>query len=301
MAISTCNTITDQNNKELIKHGTFAFPIACYCDDLKANPVPWHWHDEVEAAIVTEGQALVITNNMKLVLSEGEGFFFNANVLHAVRTIDTSSCCLHSIVFHPRLVGGNTDSIFWQKYVAPLITNASAKMFCFHTNTSWQKEILVILEQIWNDCVFESFGYELTVRSNLSNLFFNLLSQVPSSTKVPSAKELRDNKRIKEMLQFIQEHFSESLSNADIARSIMVSTSECLRCFHHTIDMTPMQYVKQYRIQKAAELLVTTNQKISDIGISCGFQEASYFGKVFHEIYNCTPSAYRMRYSSFYC
>ena len=79
----------------------------------------------------------------------------------------------------------------------------------------------------------------------------------------------------------------------DIADSATISVSECLRCFQATIGVTPIQYVKQYRIQKAAELLIASDRTISDIGGQCGFYDMSYFSKEFRKIYSCTPSEYR--------
>ena len=55
MALSACNTETDSAGRELTVHGTAAFPIACYHDDLEAAPVPWHWHEELELLIASEG------------------------------------------------------------------------------------------------------------------------------------------------------------------------------------------------------------------------------------------------------
>ena len=48
MALSLCRTTMDDSARELMEHGTAAFPIACYHDDLQAEPVPWHWHEELE-------------------------------------------------------------------------------------------------------------------------------------------------------------------------------------------------------------------------------------------------------------
>ena len=62
------------------------------------------------------------------------------------------------------------------------------------------------------------------------------------------------------------------------------------------IGTTPIQYTKQLRIQKAVELLESTDQKVADIGALCGFQEMSYFAKSFREIKGCTPSIYRKQY-----
>ena len=58
MALSACDTTTDAAGRELTAHGTAAFPIACYHDDLAAEPVPWHWHEEVEMLIASEGRVL---------------------------------------------------------------------------------------------------------------------------------------------------------------------------------------------------------------------------------------------------
>lgn len=69
------------------------------------------------------------------------------------------------------------------------------------------------------------------------------------------------------------------LSIDEIAESVSLSVSECLRCFHNTIGTTPIQYLKSFRIKKAAELLTNTDMKIVDIGIMCGFQDMSYFAK----------------------
>ena len=73
----------------------------------------------------------------------------------------------------------------------------------------------------------------------------------------------------------------------------MLSESECLRCFRSSIGMPPIQYVKRYRVQKAAELLTSTDQKIAEIGAQCGFQDTSYFTRTFREIKGVTPGEYR--------
>ena len=108
-----------------------------------------------------------------------------------------------------------------------------------------------------------------------------------------STKKLRDSQRMKNMLQYIDEHYSDNITINEIAESVSLSVSECLRCFHRTIGTTPIQYLRSLRIKKAAELLTNTDMKIVDVGIICGFQDMSYFAKTFRNIYGCTPSQYR--------
>ena len=96
------------------------------------------------------------------------------------------------------------------------------------------------------------------------------------------------------MLTFIQANYGRELTVEDIASACAVSASECIRCFHATINTTPIAYLKSYRLQQAAVKLQLTTDKISAIAESCGFQEMSYFAKSFKAAYGCTPSEYRI-------
>lgn len=295
MALSLCNTKTNEQNKELAEHGSAFFPIACYHDDLVKESVPWHWHDEMEAVIVSKGSAVIAVGTEKYTVTQGDGFFINAGVLHAAWNKDSSSCRLHSLVFHPRLVGGSIDSVFWQNFIHPILTNAMLKYtYLDHLNTLHQ-EMLQSIEDTWQSCVAEYAGYEFQVRASLSHLIFLLSDFHPAMAECPSDKALRNNERMKTMLNFIQVHYNEALSISMIAGCAMISESECLRCFRSTIGTPPIQYLKQLRVEKAAKLLVLTDKKIVYISSECGFQDTSYFAKSFRELKGCTPSEYRKR------
>lgn len=293
MALSPCNTKTNQLGRELVDHGTGLFPVACYHDDLIKADVPWHWHDEWEFIIVSKGTAIISVENAKYTVKCGEGFFINAGVLHSAKPSDNSVCLFHSIVFHPRLIGGSIDSIFWHNYVNPILTNPSMKYIYLDLTEKWHSESINAVEFAWQNCVDEPLGYELKVRAFLSELIANLTNYRPTLNTTPSDKVIRDNERIKIMLQYIQEHYNEQITVSDISNKAMISESECLRCFRNTIGTPPIQYLKQLRIQKSSELLISTNYKISNISELCGFQDVSYFVKTFREIKGKTPSEYR--------
>lgn len=294
MALAPCNSKTDPQGRELAQHGTGLFPIACYHDDLIQDPVPWHWHDELETALVTEGTAEVAIGAEHLILTQGEGFFVTAGVLHGAWVHGDAGCRFHSVVFHPRLVGGSRDSIFWQNYVQPLLTPSAPKGVFFRPSLrSWHGEALQAVERTWQSCANEPAGYDLQAREALSRLAFLLTRHCAAPAEVPSERALREERRVKQMLQFIQEEYASELNTASIARSATVSESECLRCFRHLLGIPPIQYLRQFRVQKAAELLRTTDWSAAEIGARCGFQDASYFTRAFREIKGVTPSAYR--------
>lgn len=295
MAIASCGTVTDATGRELIAHGTTPFPIACYHDDFREMDVPWHWHEELEAAIITEGSLVVAAGNEKFTLHAGEGFFVNSGVLHGCWDMDATGCRAHSLVFHPRLVGGSLDSIFQQNYIEPLLHHPSLKAAALAPSVPGQSSILEAVERAWQECALENKGYEFRVREALSQLIYLLLANYPPQPCSIGEKSQRDSQRIKAMLSFIHANYTSELSVETIAASALVSESECLRCFRSTIGTTPIQYVKQYRIQQAAKQLTATDDLISEIASRCGFQDMSYFSRAFRAYKGCTPSAYRTR------
>lgn len=296
MALKHCEIQTDRSGREIVEHGTAMFPVACYHDDLMQNSVSWHWHEELEMVVVTEGCAQVSVGAEKFEVAAGDGFFVNAGVLHAASGTGNANCRFHSLVFHPRLVGGSIDSIFWRNYINPLLENNSVKGLRLAGDVEWMRRAIDAAESAWQGCADEAKGYEFQVRAALSEIIFLLSAHCESAqSRQPSEKTLRDGERIKHMLQFIQANHAGELNVAAIAESASISESECLRCFRSTLGMTPIQYLIQYRVQRAAELLQTTQLKITDIGLQCGFQEMSYFAKVFRRICGCTPGEYRKR------
>lgn len=296
MALSVCGPVaTDPQGRELLEHGTALFPVACYHDDLSETEVPWHWHDELEAFVVETGTARVAVNGTDHIVTPGGGFFINTGALHGVWPEGEEVCRLRSVVFHPRLVGGGVDSIFWQKYLEPLLSDPCRPCVRFFGGQGWEEEAGAVIQAAWQACVAEPGGFEFTVRERLSELIFLLTKHCPAVEKRPSEKRLRDGERIKVMLQFIQENYGEELTLEAIAKSANLSKNECLRCFRGMIGSTPIQYLKQVRVQQAAEQLVSTGRRISDIGAACGFQEMSYFAKTFRELKGCTPGAFRKK------
>lgn len=295
MAISSCASTAyaiSKQGQELVNHGTPLFPAAFYHDDLERDRVPWHWHDELEVVAITSGKTSVCAGSRRYALGEGQGFFINADVLHSAQGLQGTHCRYHSIVFHPRLIGGGIDSVFWQAYLRPLI-GSGVKSVAFDGSEPWHGEALDAIERAWQAGAQDVPGFEFKVRAALSEVVFLLVSHLPKDGVVASEKAHRDGERIKRMLRYVQENYADELTVSSIAASALISESEALRCFRGTIGMAPIQYVKRFRIQKAAELLTSTDGKIAEIGAACGFQDMSYFTRAFKEIKGMTPGEYR--------
>lgn len=295
MPICECQFPIAVDGRELAQHGTAVFPVACYHDDLGIHEVPWHWHEELEVVVVAKGCCTVATDSNKFYVREGEGFFINSGVLHGCWDAEDSGCRFHSLVFHPRLVGGSLDSVIYQEYVLPLVRNRNLESLHLTPEQSWQAKALEAIEEAWQAGAAETYGYEIRMRSALSEMVLQLQDNHPGADVLPGAKAVRDAQRIKSMLHYIHNHWREPLDTKAIAESAAISESECLRCFRATIGTAPIRYLRQYRIEKAARMLEETAVPVSSVAENCGFQDVSYFTKTFREMKGCTPSAYRHR------
>lgn len=294
MIVKECGVETDARQRQLKAFGSPQFPVYCSDVDMDTMDVPWHWHDELELDVPVSGKIRLSVDGREWILEPGEGMFLNTGVVHGIWPASSEHCRLHAIVFHPRLVGGSPESVYWQDYLKPLLSGAMPACF-LGRDEAWQQEVLEQFHSAWQSCLTEERGFEFNVRGALSRLVFLLTEHRPALEKRPSEKSLRDMARIKTMLQFIQVHYSQPLTAAQIAQSAAISESECLRCFRNVIGTTPIQYLNQYRVQRAEELLLSTDWKITEIGGQCGFQEMGWFARTFRKLKGCTPSEYRKR------
>lgn len=291
MLIGECGAVeTDASGKELVTHGNSQFPLAIYHDHLEIQDVDWHWHDELELIYQIDGEGLFIMNDKKIVLHKGEGLFINSEVLHGCWETELHHSDICSLVFHTRLAGGGNESIYWQKYLEPLIHNTAFSYYHFQGDeANYAQQI----RATWEVCLEGQEGYEFSVRSGLSELLFFLYQKQSNNQKRLSPGIIRNRERIKAMLNYIHTFYSEPIKLSDIAKSALISESECLRCFRTMINTSPGQYLKSYRIQKACEFLKNTSCTIREIGELCGFSDESYFVKQFREEKGMTPGGFR--------
>lgn len=99
--------------------------------------------------------------------------------------------------------------------------------------------------------------------------------------------------------QIVDTHLYQDLSMDDLAALSNVSTPTFKRKFKQLFGESPGRYIKQKRMEKAAELLQISTDNITEIGYACGFQDSGYFAKVFKSHFGCSPKAFRANTHSF--
>lgn len=107
-----------------------------------------------------------------------------------------------------------------------------------------------------------------------------ILSQLFSSTKFT-------------FKQIIAAHLFSQINVEELAQKTNLSVSSFKREFKKLYDDSPANYIKTKRLEKAAELLLASDQRISDIAFDCGFNDLANFTKSFHDKFGVSPTHYR--------
>jgi AraC-like DNA-binding protein len=94
--------------------------------------------------------------------------------------------------------------------------------------------------------------------------------------------------------QIIEAHLFSQLTIAELAQQNNLSVSSFKREFAKLYNDTPANYIKTKKLEKAAELLLVSDERISNIAFNCGFNDVANFTKSFSDKYNITPSNYRL-------
>ena len=94
--------------------------------------------------------------------------------------------------------------------------------------------------------------------------------------------------------QVIEDNIYTNLSAEQLARLTNLSTSTFKREFKKIYDDTPANYLKNIRLNRAAELLIISDERISNISFECGFSNLAHFSKCFHQKFNISPTTYRL-------
>ena len=275
-------------------HDTPLFPCSVYISDWKKGgieSIPWHWHNEIEMMYIYSGSAIVEYAGEKSILEEGDGFFCNSRVLHKYQ-INSIRCRVCYLVFDEALISGGIGTIFYQKYLHPIISNSAFPgKFLFRRNKQ-DREVIKKIMAAFTAAKNEPQGFELDIRYNLGKALIILGDEQNLSADSCITPTME---RIKEMVDYIHGHYSEPISTCELAEYAGISEREAQRCFSRVFRLTPRQYIQNYRLQVATEMLLETSQSILEIGIACGFSNPSHFSKAFRLYQGCSPHVFRKR------
>ena len=99
--------------------------------------------------------------------------------------------------------------------------------------------------------------------------------------------------RVREAQEYIDRHFTQELSVAQVAAKFFVSPSHLTHSFHEQVGYSPKQYIKLLRLSYARELMETTDLPVTDVAVKCGFADVNNFIRAFRQTYSVPPGKWR--------
>ncbi len=281
--------------KEPLDHETPLLPISIDYTEIKANEgqvLYLHWHQEFEFLFVTHGGAIFHIENRSYEVHEGEGIFIHPNFLHSATSLDGNLCSFYAICFHPSFLSDDINGINYTKYVKPLLMGKLVFAEYYHRKNSWMNQVYSILYELTSFYNVEFDKYELIIKSRILELW-HLFYQNSKPYLRDEQHDTRKTKRLTPVIDFIHANYSNDISLKALADIISVSESQLCRLFKDDVGLSPFTYIIRYRILRSCILLVSSNDKISNIANQIGFSNISYYNREFKSIVGCTPSDYR--------
>ncbi len=281
--------------KEKVNHGTPLLPLSIYHLSYlpqEDNYFQLHWHDEVEFTIVLSGAILYTIDHEEISLTSREGLFINANRVHSAKSLNGEPCEACVVVFHPMLMHQDLNSDSYSRFVYPILHQLRQVPSKLTPNVTWHKALLQLLasfDTLKEDNLDDS---ELLIKGYLYQMW-HLLHKNSVDTPYSHQKSSYKVDRMKPVLSYIHNHYSEELTLEELASMIPMSKGQFCRSFKEIVGMSPMSYVIHYRIEESCHLLEDTNKKIADISKHVGFNTISYFNREFQKKLSTSPKVYR--------
>ena len=106
------------------------------------------------------------------------------------------------------------------------------------------------------------------------------------------------SRRINKIVQFVEQNYNRKITLAEIGELVGMPASSVSRFFKKRTRHNFWDYLNGFRINRAAQMIIETEQTISEISYECGFNNISNFNRVFRERIGTTPSDYRRKFKN---
>lgn len=156
----------------------------------------------------------------------------------------------------------------------------------------WLKTDLSKVEEAWcRSRMLSPEQYQAMVR--LLTIFSQHLSIVGNPILVQQRNS--EPPAIVRAKQYILEHQGEELSLGEVAKPVNTSTFYICKLFKKATGLNFTDYVSRVREEKAKNLLLNPNARVSEVAYEVGFQSLTHFNRVFRKIVGESPTEYRKR------
>lgn len=258
---------------------------------------PMHYHPDTEMIFVLEGAAKIHTSYYTIDrMEENEFLFINSSTVHNIEKIGSEPCRIMSIHFHMKDIA----ELFSLPELAAF-SIASFDAYCPTNITAQLRKYLVDIASAYfslpaakeselSDKVLECYVYMM---NNFQWFYYEdyILRNYPQ--RMPLAQITR----AEEILNYVQAHYSDRLTLADVADAFYLNKYYLSHLLKDSLGMNFQDLVNAIRLNIALYPLLDSQKSIDEIAEECGFSSAAYFRKAFAKQAKVPLSRYRKTYA----
>ncbi len=273
--------------RENKQHGTLAFPVELYHVDEKhiRYHMNCHWHPEHEMIRVLKGSLQVTLNETVYTVKKGEHIFAPGGTLLRA---EPNQCVYECLVFNPTRLCRDHEAC--QIYMQEMFSGRVIPYHYTHDDSLY----LSYANALFDAMAEQKEGYMLTVKG----LIFLLMGSIAEHDLVIKSTSHAQEKtppytNLKNSLELIKTSYAHPITLSQLAQAASMSPPYFCRLFKKITGQSPMEYVSRYRVECAAFQLLRTEQSVTEVAFSCGFNDLSYFTKTFKKYKNHSPRSFR--------
>ncbi len=275
--------------KENRPHGTKEYPYTQYFmhNPKRAFHIPVHWHDEVEIIYIKKGRITIYIGEESFPAVAGDLFFVNSGELHFMES-DDMGVEYYTLLFPLAFLSFQIEDALEQEVFLPLrqkklLLPVQLKEF------EAERQMSNIIREVIEVNEEKEIGYQLRTRILLLELVEGLLKE----NGFCQAEFVSTSGMQRELLAYIQEHYTEKITLGMLAKEFHLSEKYISWYFKEHFSISFVRYVSHLRMTKAKDLLLSSEQSITEVALSCGYPSVNLFIRSFKEMYGVTPLQYR--------
>ena len=199
---------------------------------------------------------------------------------------------MRSMVFDSSIIEVNMENfdteIFYMFYV-----QSKNKIVVFEEGHPVHDTLSQYMQESYDEYISKDVCYKLPIRANIYLMMTALLRYYCGSKNELDRMIYHNVMRLRPIINYIANHYKEKIYIETMSEMITVSPDYFTKMFKDSIGRTPIDYINGLRINRAMQMLATTDTSVNDISDELGFSNSNYFHKIFKQYMDTSPAAYR--------
>ncbi len=274
---------------------TKGIPIAVYKNHSYLSEMQAaHTHDFIEITYILQGSCVQKIDETEYAAKEGDLLFITLGQVHSFRVSENSKMRYINVLIDPSLINRsiiNSESSFETRLLTTfediLKINAENRFLSFRGDER------VKIENILNEMVFE---YQRSPLQNDSVLIGYLTVLFAYMHRKYFRESERESLLSPEIMRYIDEHFTESITLAELSAKYLYSPKYFSKLFKARFGISFTEYIRRKRIDMGKTLLLETDFRVDTVSETVGYANTAHFHRYFKMLCGVTPNEFRKKY-----